>query len=95
VLTHAAVYLRDYIPRLARVVASEDYEQRITVRATNGISRMVDGNIISGGSGTATDLWRLKSEVLLVRYPLGDVDWMWFRDVSEANGKKLPHDSTG
>jgi hypothetical protein len=88
VLAHVAGYLRDYVPRLARVVSSEDYEQRIEVTSRTG-------NPLSGptSTGTLVETWRLKSDVLLVRYPVGDVDWMWFRDVSEAGGKRLPHDA--
>jgi hypothetical protein len=81
VLTRVASYLEQYVPRLARVVATEDYEQRIAQSTSTGT-----------GSGKVAQFWRLKSEVLLVRYPVGDVDWMWFRDVSEADGKRLPHD---
>jgi hypothetical protein len=93
VLTRVASYLQTYVPRLARVVASEEYEQRIQVSISGGPPVTISGSgTISGGTGKVTDTWRLKSEVLLVHYPLGDVDWMWFRDVSEADGKRLPHD---
>ena len=40
---------------------------------------------------TATRRLRLKSDVLLVRYPGGDLTWMLFRDVAETNGKPLAH----
>ena len=91
VLTHVTEYLREYVPRLARVVSSEDYEQRVAVSSNTQTS--IGGQIFTNNSGKVTDVWRLKSEVLLVRYPIGDVDWMWFRDVSEADGKPLPHDA--
>jgi hypothetical protein len=93
VLTRVASYLHVYVPRLARIVASEEYEQRVSVSGGSTPIVVSNGNMVSGGGpGNATDVWKLKSEVLLVRYPLGDVDWMWFRDVSEAGGKRLPHD---
>jgi hypothetical protein len=93
VLARVVSYLQVYVPRLARVVASEEYEQRISVSGGSTPIVVGNGNVVSGGGpGNATDVWKLKSEVLLVRYPLGDVDWMWFRDVSEAGGKRLPHD---
>jgi hypothetical protein len=92
VLTRAAAYLREYVPRLARVVSSEDYEQRITV-SSSGPPIAGPGGSVSSSDLHTTQLWRLKSEVLLVRYPSGDVDWMWFRDVIEADGKPLQHDA--
>src|SRR6187401_2502281 len=76
VLGRVATYLHDYVPRLARVVSSEDYEQRISVGTSGGPIVMNGGSAVSMGNGSETRLWRLKSEVLLVRYPLGDVDWM-------------------
>jgi hypothetical protein len=88
VLTHVAEYLREYVPRLARVVSSEEYEQRIEVQRANSLNSPTS----SRNLGNDTETWRLKSDVLLVRYPVGEVDWMWFRDVSEADGKRLPHD---
>jgi hypothetical protein len=91
-LSHVATYLRDYIPRFANVVSAEDYEQRITVRAGGGGTITSSGNVVGGTSGTTIQTWHLKSEVLLVRYPLGQLDWMWFRDVAEADGKRLAHE---
>jgi hypothetical protein len=90
VLSNVASYLRDYVPRLARVVASEDYEQRFTITST---TQRLGAAGVNSQTTKSNEVRRLRSEVMLVRYPVGDVDWMWFRDVLEVNGKLLPHDA--
>jgi hypothetical protein len=75
-LARVVTYVHDTIPRLANIVATETYEQRVRTRGTaaNGLS------------------WRLKAELLLVRDPASASDWIMFRDVSEVNGKVVHHE---
>jgi hypothetical protein len=72
VLARGAGYVRDSIPALANVVATEEYVQRITM---------------PGSTTIPPTPRRLKSEFLLVRYPGADVKFMAFRDVTEVDGR--------
>ncbi len=76
-------YVREFIPRFANVVAAEEYEQRV-----RSFSNIASAQALGTSAGDETT-WRLQSEVLLVRYPLGELDWVMFRDVAVVNGKPL------
>ena len=75
-LVRTATYVAAFIPQFANIVAVESYEQR---------SRQTGGN----GRLTPSVPWRLKSDVLLVRHPASPLDWMWFRDVGEVDGRRV------
>jgi hypothetical protein len=64
-------YIAQWVPRLANIVALEEYEQHMTLPAR------------------PPRTLRLKSDVLLVRYPGAEADWMFFRDVSDADGQAI------
>jgi hypothetical protein len=81
VLSRMAAYVADFIPRFANVVAAETYEQRISIST----------GTLFGGSISERVVRRLRSDLLLVRYPGGELDWMMFRDVTEVDGKPLTH----
>jgi hypothetical protein len=80
VLSRTATSVGQLIPRLANVVMAEAYDQRTYTQAFAGTTAI-----------RQTVEWRLQSTVLLVRYPMGDLDWMMFRDVAEVNGTPLGH----
>jgi hypothetical protein len=71
----AGNYARAAFPRLANLVATEQYEQRL-----RGSAAVL---------GTTSRL--LTSEVLLVRHPVEDRDWLFFRDVLNVNGSTVPN----
>jgi len=78
-LSRTGEYVIDSIRRLANVVAVEVYEQRLFDQSA------------STGRGPLTLLGtdsdrRLTSDVLLVRFPGAETDWMLFRDVTVVNG---------
>jgi hypothetical protein len=75
-LARTATYVVAFIPQFANTVAVESYEQR---------SRQTGGN----GRLTPSIPWRLESDVLLVRHPASPLDWMWFRDVGEVDGRRV------
>jgi hypothetical protein len=68
-------YARVAFPRLANLVATEQFEQRLRGTA-----------VIIG-----TPSRKLTSEVLLVRHPVEDRDWLFFRDVLSVNGSTVPN----
>jgi|SRR5688572_3222571 hypothetical protein len=78
-----ASYVSDFIPKFASVVAVETFEQRFRVVGVGGAVNPVSG---------MTSQWRLKSDVLLVQDPTTAGDLMWFRDVSEVDGKIVRHE---
>jgi hypothetical protein len=80
VLPRVATYVSDFIPRFANVVAVETYEQ-YTFLPTQTPNGTIRERVVR----------RLRSDLLLVRYPLGDLDWIVFRDVSEVDAKPLGH----
>jgi hypothetical protein len=92
VLARLAAYVTDFIPRFANVVAVETYEQRATEGAISAVSAAASGNtgVVTGSRLPMT--WRLKSDILLVRYTLAELDWMMFRDVAEVEGKPVRHE---
>ena len=76
----AGNYARTAYPRLANLVATEEYNQRVSVSGTSGV-------FVTRGSSPRT----LTSEVLLVRHPVEGRDWLFFRDVLDVNGKAVPN----
>jgi hypothetical protein len=73
VLQRTSTYLRQWIPQLANIVATETYDERQAQSGVPGPQKR-----------------RLKSDVLLVQYPVGP-GWMLFRDIGEVDGKPLAH----
>ena len=80
VLSRTATYVSGFIPQYANLVAEEAYEQHtFTNTATaNGLTR-------------ERVVRRLRSDLLLVRYPNGELDWMLFRDVAEVDATPVSH----
>ena len=74
----AETTVRKSTAALSNVVASEQYTQ--------------SGMVLSGGRWAPGKKF-LKSDVLLVRYPGSDTDWMFFRDVLSVDGKPLEQTS--
>jgi hypothetical protein len=73
----AGAYARSAYPRLANLVATEEYRQQLGVPSNGLISARLRER-------------RLKSEVLLVRHPAETSNWLFFRDVLEVDGKPVP-----
>ena len=82
-LSRMATYVGDYVQQFANIVAVETYEQRINNNTD------VNPPGVFSGSPRAPIVRRLRSEVLLVRYPAPELDWMIFRDVAEVNGQRF------
>jgi hypothetical protein len=75
VLAQVGKYVGDFFPRFANVVAVESYEQRTTTQSSGSLTRPV--------------LWQLSSDFMLVRYQLGGLNWIAFRDTGVVNGVAL------
>ena len=86
VLGRAAAYMRTLVPRLANVVASEEYEQRTTAPASTATPGVIHSN-----TRFETVVRRFRSDLLLVRYPAAPADWVLFRDVMAIDGTSLRH----
>lgn len=74
----AAAYVRSAYPRLANLVATEEYRQQLGAPPNGLISTRLRERT-------------LKSEVLLVRHPAETSNWLFFRDVLEVDGKPVPN----
>jgi len=72
----AGNYARAAYPRLANLVATEEYQQRFNGSGVLALSRVPR---------------TLSSEVLLVRHPVEGRDWLFFRDVLHVNGTAVPN----
>lgn len=81
-LDRATIYVEDFVTKLSRVVAEEQYLQEYLVSRPEG-SR---GSFT--GAPRVTDRRNLKSDLLLVR-PLGLEQWFVFRDVFEVDGRPV------
>ena len=80
-LARTGSYVRDSIASLANVVAVEDYVQRL-----------VDNSAMARNEGLGPEASRrLRSDLLLVRYPGDELRWMAFRDVAEVNGTAVKY----
>jgi len=87
VRAQVARYVGDFIPRFANVVAVETYEQRTTAQLGSPLS--VPEGMKRDGLDSRTVVWRLSSDFMLVRYQLGGLNWIAFRDPSVVNGTVL------
>jgi hypothetical protein len=90
VRARVGAYVNQFTPQFANVVALETYEQT-TKAALTGVSS--PGAAFGGPAPLATPVtWRFKADLLLVRYPLAELDWMMFRDVTEIDGERVRHE---
>jgi hypothetical protein len=90
VRARVGAYVSQFTPQFANVVALETYEQT-TKAALTGVSS--PGAAFGGPAPLATPVtWRFKADLLLVRYPLAELDWMMFRDVTEIDGERVRHE---
>jgi hypothetical protein len=79
------IYVARFIPQFANVVAVETYEQQGTIRGPGAASGRF-------GAPLSAVTRRFTSDLLLVRHPLGELNWMMFRDVTTIDGERLRHE---
>ena len=79
-LDRASTYVEDFVTKLSRVVAEEQYAQEYLLSTPQGTRFL--------GSPTVAERRMLKSDLLLVK-PAGLDQWFMFRDVYEVDARPV------
>jgi hypothetical protein len=84
-MAQVAKYVGAFIPQFANVVAVETYEQRTTAQFGTPLVAQSEG-MRADGFGSRSIVWQLRSDLMLVRYQLAELNWIMFRDPIVVNG---------